>query len=166
MHHCYPSPLHFGGFPKCVTISTNNVVVHGIPDSRPFREGDLVSVDVSIYSNGYHGDTAVTFLLGKDGPIDLNEEASHPDQAATRLLRVGRECLTQAINVCKAGVNLKDVARLIDRICTEAGFSVIPAVCGHSIGEYLHGPPEIVHAPIDLNETEMGWFFSCNFHQF
>jgi methionyl aminopeptidase len=155
-NRCYPSPLHFGGFPKCVTISTNNVVVHGIPDSRPFQIGDLISIDVSVFFDGYHGDTATTFLLGKEGPIDFDQHLPEADQNAIRLLRVGRDCLNQAISVCKPGIPLEEIGLLIERVAISNGFNVIPAVCGHSIGEYLHGPPDIAHAPIDSDDQLIG----------
>lgn len=61
----YPSPLNYKGFPKSVTTSVNNVAVHGIPDSRCLEEGDIITVDVSVFYNGYHGDTASTFAVGK-----------------------------------------------------------------------------------------------------
>ena len=60
----YPSPLNYGGFPKSCCTSVNECVVHGIPDDRPLEEGDLVGVDVTCYYQGYHGDTARTFVVG------------------------------------------------------------------------------------------------------
>ncbi len=71
-NNCYPSPLRYSNFPKCVTTSVNNVAVHGIPDSRPLLEGDIISIDVSVFvgtdSNGHHGDCCHTFAVGECDP--------------------------------------------------------------------------------------------------
>ena len=60
----YPSPLNYGGFPKSVCTSVNECVCHGIPDDRPLEDGDIVNVDVTVYLNGYHGDTSKMFHVG------------------------------------------------------------------------------------------------------
>ena len=61
----YPSPLNYGGFPKSVCTSVNECVCHGIPDDRPLEDGDIVNVDVTVYLNGYHGDTSRMFYVGE-----------------------------------------------------------------------------------------------------
>jgi methionyl aminopeptidase len=61
----YPSPLGYGGFPKSVCTSVNECICHGIPDSRSLEEGDIVNIDVTVYLNGYHGDTSKTFYCGE-----------------------------------------------------------------------------------------------------
>nr|GMD58653.1 methionine aminopeptidase 1D, chloroplastic/mitochondrial [Ipomoea batatas] len=66
----YPSPLGYGGFPKSVCTSVNECICHGIPDSRPLEDGDIINIDVTVYLNGYHGDTSATFFVG-----DVDEEA-------------------------------------------------------------------------------------------
>ncbi|KAL0912384.1 hypothetical protein M5K25_018351 [Dendrobium thyrsiflorum] len=66
----YPSPLGYGGFPKSVCTSVNECICHGIPDSRKLEDGDIINIDVTVYLNGYHGDTSATFLCG-----DVDEEA-------------------------------------------------------------------------------------------
>ncbi|KAL5992749.1 Methionine aminopeptidase 1D, chloroplastic/mitochondrial [Asimina triloba] len=66
----YPSPLGYGGFPKSVCTSVNECVCHGIPDSRPLEDGDIINIDVTVYLNGYHGDTSATFFCG-----NVDEEA-------------------------------------------------------------------------------------------
>jgi len=63
----YPSPLNYGGFPKSICTSINEVVVHGVPDARPLRSGDIINIDVTVYLGGYHGDCSRTFLVGKVG---------------------------------------------------------------------------------------------------
>eukprot|EP00971_Amphidinium_carterae_P251682 4996432-Amphidinium_carterae.1 len=61
----YPSPLGYMGFPKCVSTSVNDIAMHGIPDDRPLEDGDIINVDVTLYFNGFHGDTSSTFSVGK-----------------------------------------------------------------------------------------------------
>ena len=71
-HKCYPSPLNYSRFPKCVTTSVNNIAVHGIPDQRPLQQGDIISIDVSIYHDGFHGDCCHTFAIG-----ECDQQAKH-----------------------------------------------------------------------------------------
>ncbi|KAG5731957.1 hypothetical protein E4T56_gene2471, partial [Termitomyces sp. T112] len=63
-HAAYPSPLLYQNFPRSICTSINNIIVHGIPDDRPLHDGDIINIDVTIYLNGYHGDTSQTFLVG------------------------------------------------------------------------------------------------------
>ena len=83
----YPSPLGYKGFPKSVCTSVNEVICHGIPDDRPLADGDIVNVDVTVYTNGVHGDTSATFLVGRIDPV------------SKRLVRATSECLDLAIDV-------------------------------------------------------------------
>lgn len=71
-HKCYPSPLNYSGFPKCVTTCINNVAVHSVPDQRPLLDGDIISIDVSIFFDGYHGDCCHTFVVG-----ECDQQAKH-----------------------------------------------------------------------------------------
>lgn len=91
----YPSPLGYGGFPKSVCTSVNECMCHGIPDSRQLQDGDIINIDVTVYLNGYHGDTSKTFLCGDvSGPLQ-------------RLVTVTEECMEKGIAVCKDGASLK-----------------------------------------------------------
>ncbi|XP_072513728.1 methionine aminopeptidase 1D, mitochondrial isoform X3 [Salminus brasiliensis] len=90
-HNAYPSPLHYGGFPKSVCTSVNNVLCHGIPDSRPLEDGDIINIDVTVYLDGYHGDTSETFLIGS------------VDRRGRELVEVARRCRDQAIAACGPG---------------------------------------------------------------
>ena len=152
---CYPSPLNYLGFPKCVTLSVNNVAIHGIPDVRRLVTGDILTVDVSVFHKGFHADTALTLLIGKDRAIahdrlDTNLVDSNViDLCGLNLIKTARKCLAAGIEVCKAGVHLNEIGCAIEKAAEEGGFSVVPSVCGHSIGEYLHGPPQIVHCSYD-----------------
>ncbi|KAG0449049.1 hypothetical protein HPP92_027507 [Vanilla planifolia] len=97
----YPSPLGYGGFPKSVCTSVNECICHGIPDSRQLKDGDIINIDVTVYLNGYHGDTSATFLCG-----DVNDEAR-------KLVQVTRECLYKAISICAPGVEYSRIGKTI-----------------------------------------------------
>ncbi|KAF6259256.1 peptidase M24, structural domain-containing protein [Scenedesmus sp. NREL 46B-D3] len=94
-HGAYPSPLGYHGFPKSICTSVNEVVCHGIPDSRPLQEGDIVNVDVTAYLNGHHGDTNAMFFVGQ------------PSAAAAELVDVTQQALDAAIQLCGPDVPFK-----------------------------------------------------------
>nr|CAD1819216.1 unnamed protein product [Ananas comosus var. bracteatus] len=119
----YPSPLGYGGFPKSVCTSVNECVCHGVPDSRQLQNGDIVNIDVTVFLNGYHGDTSKTFLCG-----NVNEPVK-------RLVKVTEECLERAISVCKDGATFKKIGKRI------SGGTFV----GHGIGTVFHSEPLILH---------------------
>ncbi|XP_032759367.1 methionine aminopeptidase 1D, mitochondrial isoform X2 [Rattus rattus] len=129
----YPSPLGYGRFPKSVCTSVNNVLCHGIPDSRPLQDGDIINIDVTVYYNGYHGDTSETFLVG------------NVDESGTKLVEVARACRDEAIAACRAGAPFSVIGNTISRITRQNGLQVCPHFVGHGIGSYFHGHPEIWH---------------------
>ena len=92
-----PSCLGYYGYPASACVSVNETVVHGIPDGRVIKEGDIVSVDIVAFKNGFHGDAARTYLIG-----EVSEEKK-------KLVRVTEECFFQAIDGLKAGVPLYDI---------------------------------------------------------
>ncbi|CAG2118469.1 unnamed protein product [Medioppia subpectinata] len=143
-YKCYPSPLNYKGFPKCVTTSVNNVAVHGIPDSRPLVDGDIITVDVSIYFNGFHGDCAHTFIVGDESAADPQSQ---------HLLNVAQLCLFEAIKICRDGQKLSTIGETIEKTAKEYGFHVIREFCGHGIGSNLHEPPQVLHYKSDSVET-------------
>ncbi|KAB1221124.1 Methionine aminopeptidase 1B, chloroplastic [Morella rubra] len=97
----YPSPLGYGGFPKSVCTSVNECMCHGIPDSRQLQDGDIINIDVTVYLNGYHGDTSKTFLCG-----DVSD-------AMKQLVKVTEECLERGIAACKDGASFKKIGKRI-----------------------------------------------------
>ncbi|XP_018091391.1 methionine aminopeptidase 1D, mitochondrial isoform X1 [Xenopus laevis] len=137
--NAYPSPLGYGGFPKSVCTSVNNVVCHGIPDSRALQDGDIINIDVTVshhclvYFGGYHGDTSETFLVG------------NVDKCGRGLVKIARRCRDEAIAVCKPGAPFSSIGNTISRIAGENGFRVCPSFVGHGIGSFFHGHPEIWH---------------------
>ncbi|XP_052038646.1 methionine aminopeptidase 1D, mitochondrial [Apodemus sylvaticus] len=132
-HDAYPSPLGYGRFPKSVCTSVNNVLCHGIPDSRPLQDGDIINIDVTVYYNGYHGDTSETFLVG------------NVDESGKKLVEVARRCRDEAIAACRAGAPFSVIGNTISRITHQNGLQVCPHFVGHGIGSYFHGHPEIWH---------------------
>ncbi|XP_044740443.1 methionine aminopeptidase 1D, mitochondrial isoform X2 [Chrysoperla carnea] len=129
----YPSPLNYHHFPKSVCTSINNVACHGIPDDRKLQDGDIINVDITVFLNGYHGDCSKTYLVG------------NVDQKGRELVKATENCLKAGINVCKPGVDFCKIGEVIEKRAHEQGFGVVPAFCGHGIGSYFHGPPEIIH---------------------
>lgn len=129
----YPSPLGYGGFPKSVCTSVNECMCHGIPDSRQLQDGDIINIDVTVYLNGYHGDTSKTFLCG-----NVNEPTK-------RLVKVTEECLERAISVCKDGASFKKIGKRISEHAEKYGYGVVDRFVGHGVGTIFHSEPIILH---------------------
>ena len=126
-----PSFLGFHGYPASVCISVNDEVIHGIPGKRTLREGDIVSIDVGAYKDGYHGDCAGTYPCGK-----ISEEAQ-------RLIDVTRQSFFEGIRYAREGYRLPDLSGAIERYVEANGFSVVREYVGHGIGTRMHEAPEV-----------------------
>jgi methionyl aminopeptidase len=129
----YPSPLNYHGYPKSICTSVNEVICHGIPDSRPLDDGDIVNLDVTVFLDGVHGDTNATFGVGTI------------DDESARLIAVTRACLEKGIEAVVPGRPISDIGRAIQRQAEPAGFGVVRNYCGHGIGEVFHSRPPIPH---------------------
>ncbi|KAG2662900.1 hypothetical protein I3760_16G003300 [Carya illinoinensis] len=129
----YPSPLGYGGFPKSVCTSVNECMCHGIPDSRQLQDGDIINIDVTVYLNGYHGDTSKTFLCG-----DVSDAMKH-------LVKVTEECLERGIAVCKDGASFKKIGKRISEHAEKYGYGVVERFVGHGVGSIFHSEPLIYH---------------------
>jgi methionyl aminopeptidase len=132
-HGATPSCLHYKGYPKSICTSVNHVVCHGIPDSYRLREGDIVSIDISTYLNGFHGDTCKTFAVGK------------VSRAARDLLKFAEEALWIGIEAARTGTHLGDIGFAIQSLVEKNGYSVVKEYCGHGIGRSFHEDPAVVH---------------------
>lgn len=132
-HNAYPSPINYSNFPKSICTSVNEVVCHGIPDSRVLQEGDILSIDVSVYMNGYHGDNCGTVIVGKG------------DEVARSLVETNIDVLDMAIAKCVAGACLSEVGNTIENEANRRGFAVVSQFCGHGVGHLMHMPPFVVH---------------------
>ena len=118
-------------FPSTLCVSVEDEVVHGIPDGRKLEEGQVVSVDVGVKKNGYFGDGARTFAVGRTS----HEKA--------RLMRITEESLYKGIGMARAGHHLHDVSSAVQQCVEDACFSVVRDLVGHGIGKQLHEEPPI-----------------------
>lgn len=131
-HGAKPSFLGYNGFPASACISVNDTVIHGIPTAKEkLKEGDIVSVDVGAYIDGYHGDSAKTFAVG-----EISDEAK-------RLMASTEESLMLAIEIAKPGVRIGDISAAIQKYNEDRGFSVVREFVGHGVGAKLHEDPEV-----------------------
>lgn len=126
-----PSCLGYYGYPASACVSVNEEVVHGIPGDRVLRDGDIVSVDLCAYKNGFHGDGARTFCIG-----EVSEDKK-------KLVRVTEECFFKAIEGLKAGTPLYDIGYKVQQYAESNGFSVIRSYTGHGIGREMHEDPSV-----------------------
>ena len=119
-------------FPATLCTSINAEVVHGIPSpKRVLREGDLLSVDVGVWLEGLHADSAATFPVGKVGPD------------AERLLRVTQEALAAGVDQARAGNHVGDIRHAVQQVAEAAGYSVVRELVGHGIGASFHEEPQV-----------------------
>lgn len=126
-----PSCKGYCGFPASACISINEMVVHGIPDDRVIREGDIVSVDIVADKNGYHGDACRTYCIGNVSP----EKA--------QLVKVTEECFFKGIENLRAGTPLFDIGYRVQKYAESFGYGVIRSYTGHGIGKEMHEDPNV-----------------------
>jgi methionyl aminopeptidase len=127
-----PAFLGYKGYPSAICASINEVVVHGIPQkSRKLKDGDIIGIDVGTFLNGYYGDTARSFRVGR-GREDSD-----------LLLRVTRESLYAAIDKCVVGNRISDISHAVEAHVEMHGFSPVREFVGHGIGRNLHEEPSI-----------------------
>ena len=127
-----PSFLGYGGFPGSACISINDEVIHGIPSKkRILQEGDIVKVDVGAFIDGFHGDSARTFPVGK-----VSEEAM-------RLIEATKESFERGYAQVTAGLRVGDIGAAVEACAKEHGFSVVRRYVGHGVGHELHESPEV-----------------------
>lgn len=126
-----PSFLGYGGFPASACISVNETVIHGIPDKRVIKAGDIVSIDVGAHLNGYHGDNAATFAAGDISP------------QAQALLDATRESLYEGIAQAIAGNRVGDISAAVQQYVEMRGYSVVRQFVGHGVGTNLHEDPSV-----------------------
>ena len=126
-----PSFLNYGGFPATICASVNDEVVHGIPNDRVLREGDIISIDVGAKYKGYNGDSARTFAVGK-----ISEERQ-------KLIDVTKQSFFEGIKGIKAGCSVGDISSQVQRYVEKHGFSVVRDLVGHGVGKELHEDPMV-----------------------
>lgn len=126
-----PSFLNYNGFPASACISLNDEVIHGIPDKRLLKDGDIVKVDVGACYKGFHGDAARTIFCG-----NVSEEAK-------RLEKITRESFFEGIKFANTESRLGDISHAIQEYVENAGYSVVKEFVGHGVGAKLHEDPEV-----------------------
>ncbi|MCK5034870.1 MAG: type I methionyl aminopeptidase [Candidatus Sabulitectum sp.] len=127
-----PSFLNYNGYPAAVCVSLNCEVVHGIPSAeRVVKDGDIVSIDVGAYKNGYHGDAADTIMVGSISP------------EARRLVEVTYESRNRGIAAAVQGNCIGDIGHAVQTYVEANGFTVVHQLVGHGIGKKLHERPQV-----------------------
>jgi methionyl aminopeptidase len=132
-HGAIPAPLNYRGFPKSICTSINHVVCHGIPSSKPLREGDIVNIDVTLIVDGWHGDTSRMYGVGQVA------------RRAERLIEVTFEALRRGVEAVKPGVSTGKIGAVIQSYAEAERCSVVRDFCGHGLGQVFHDRPNILH---------------------
>lgn len=185
----YPSPLNYSGFPKSVCTSVNEVVCHGIPDSRPLVDGDVLSLDVSVYLNGVHGDNCATIIVGDVDTTNNKEKeekervggddgamSRHPSRRTTftstkeevrfvtarRLVQAALESREEGIKACgRPNACLSDIGTAVHAVADAYGYNTVRQYRGHGISTDFHCAPFVKHfRNSDVMELLPGMIFT------
>ena len=130
-HGAKPSFLGYAGYPGSACISVNEEVIHGIPGPRKLREGDIVSVDVGAFLDGFHGDCAATYACGQ-----VSDEAR-------KLIQVTQQSFWEGIKNARPGCRVSDISHAVQQYVEANGCSVVRDFVGHGVGMKLHEAPEV-----------------------
>lgn len=130
-HNAVPSFLNYNGFPASVCASINDTVIHGIPDGTKLCEGDIISLDIGAYLDGYHSDAARTFAVG-----NISDEAQ-------RLIDVTKQSFFEGMKYARHNERLFSISATIQDYIESHGYSIVRNYCGHGIGKALHESPDI-----------------------
>lgn len=147
----YPSTLDYMGFPKSICTSVNEVICHGIPDSRPLEEGDIVNIDITAYKDGVHGDTCAMFCVGV------------VDEDSRLLVERTQEALRRGIRAVKPGREINVIGRVISAYARRFNYGVVRDFTGHGVGEAFHSGLIVPHydaAPAHNRVMETGMVFT------
>lgn len=132
-HNASPSFKGYNGFSGSICASVNEELVHGIPGERVLQDGDIISIDIGAKYNGYHGDSAWTYPVGKIG-----------DESA-RLLKVTEESLYIGLKEASPDARLSNISYRVQTYVESHGFSIVREYVGHGIGQDLHEDPQVPH---------------------
>jgi methionyl aminopeptidase len=130
-HQAVPSFYNYGGYPFHICTSVNDVIVHGFPNEQPLRDGDIVSVDVGVIKNEFHGDHAYTFIIGETSDEIL------------KLVRIAKESLFEGIKKAVVGNYLGEISSAIQHYNENQGYGVVRELVGHGIGRAMHEGPQV-----------------------
>ncbi|MFU0799770.1 MAG: type I methionyl aminopeptidase [Xylanivirga thermophila] len=130
-HNATPAFKGYGGFPASICASINEQVIHGIPGDATLKDGDIISVDIGAFYNGYCGDAARTHPVG-----DVSPEA-------IRLMEVTEQSFFEGIKFASPGYRLSDISHAIQSYVERNGYSVVREFVGHGIGQNMHEDPQV-----------------------
>ena len=130
-HGGIPGFLGMYGFPNTLCMSRNEQVVHGIPNSNPLQEGDIISVDCGVLMNDFYGDHAYTFEVGEVAP------------EIKKLLAATKDSLYVGIDAMRRGNHVGDIGHAIQKFCEGQGYGVVRELVGHGLGRKLHEDPQV-----------------------
>ncbi len=130
-NNALPGFKGYNKFPNSLCISINDQVVHGIPNSKILRDGDIISVDCGVLKNGYYGDSAYTFPIG------------NVDDSVIKLLKITKESLLLGIEKAISGNRIGDIGNAVQEHAEKNGFSIVRELVGHGLGKNLHEGPEV-----------------------
>ena len=142
-NNAIPGFLGLYGFPNTLCISPNSQVVHGIPNNKPLKNGDIVSIDCGVLKDGFYGDHAYTFMVGE---IDKKTE---------KLLNITKESLYIGIKEFKKGNRVGDVGFAIQNHCEKNGYGVVKELVGHGIGKEMHEKPARIIKNVCMKEIKI-----------
>ena len=133
-NNAVPSPKGYRGFPNSICTAVNDVVVHGIPNNTPLKAGDIVTIDVTVFKYGFHGDKAATLIV---------DDAANG--TARRLMDTTERAMYRGIGEVRPDARLGDVGASIQEFVEAKGYSVVRDFCGHGIGRQFHEQPQVLH---------------------
>ncbi len=139
----FPTMFGYDGFPKASSISVNNIICHSVPYHYILRDGDIVSLDICGFANGFHTDMAQTYCIGKCSPDNI------------RLVKTTEKCFYEAANLCRPGSLYSSIGQRIEAIAVENNCKVINGFGGHGIGRQLHMKPFISNHSSSFNNKVM-----------
>ena len=130
-HECSPSFLNYDGFPGSICTSINDEVVHGIPNNRKLKEGDIISIDIGVKYKGYHSDAARTHAVGT-----ISEEKAN-------LIKYTEESFYEGLKYVKEGARVGDISAAIEKYARAHNLGVVEELVGHGVGTNLHEEPDV-----------------------
>jgi methionyl aminopeptidase len=142
-HGHTPACLGYLGYPKTICTSINEVVCHGIPNTRPLKDGDIVNVDITTIVDGWYGDQSETFMIGA---VSNN---------AKRLVQATFDALYIGINASRRSGTVTEIGRAIQSFASKAGYSVVREYQGHGIGRDFHQEPGVPHYPVLASNRDL-----------
>lgn len=133
-HGALASPKGYRGFPNSICTAVNDVVVHGIPTDQPLADGDLITIDVTVFRDGFHGDKAASLIVG-----------AHDNGRAERLMLASEQAMYLGLAQARPDARLGDIGAAVQMHAEAQGYSVVRDFCGHGIGRSFHEDPQVLH---------------------